>query len=77
MILERVPQVSEMTLAEKAQLFDELWFDLQEHFNRLPARDSLIAEMDREMEAYRQDASRGSTWEEVRQRLQTRSRDRA
>ncbi len=73
MILERVPQVSAMTLAEKVQLYDELWLELEAHFHRLPISEETIAAMDREMEEYRRDPSRGSTWEQVRERIRSRA----
>lgn len=74
MILERVPQVKEMSLAEKVQLYDELWHELEAHFQRLPMDEGMIADMDRELEEYRLDPSKGSTWEEVRSRIRSRAR---
>ena len=73
MILERVPQVKAMSLAEKVQLYDELWQELETHFNRLPVSEETIAAMDRELEEYRRDPSTGSTWEEVRARIRSRA----
>ena len=61
MILERVPQVKAMSLAEKVQLYDELWQELEADFHRLPVDEEMIAAMDRELEEYRRDPSRGST----------------
>ncbi len=69
MILERVPQVIEMSLAEKVQLYDELWQKLEDQFHRMPVSQETIADMDREMEKYRRDPSTGSTWEQVRERI--------
>jgi len=73
MILGRVPQVKAMSLAEKVQLYDELWQELETHFNRLPVSEETIAAMDRELEEYRRDPSTGSTWEEVRARIRSRA----
>ena len=73
MILERVPQVKAISLAEKVQLYDELWQELETHFNRLPVSEETIAAMDRELEEYRRDPSTGSTWEEVRARIRSRA----
>jgi putative addiction module component (TIGR02574 family) len=77
MILERVPQVREMSLAEKVQLYDELWLDLEAHFHRMPVGEKTIADMDREMEEFRRDPSKGSTWEQVRERIVSRVRQSA
>ncbi len=68
-MLERVPQVQAMSLAEKAQLVDELWQDLEAHFNAMPISPEMLAEMDQELNELRRDPSRGSTWEQVRERL--------
>ena len=74
MILERVPQVKAMSLAEKAQLYDELWHELEAQFQQMPISEEMIAAMDREMEEYRRDSSKGSTWEQVRERIRSRAR---
>lgn len=77
MMLERVPQVMEMSLAEKVQLYDELWQELEDHFHRMPVDPRLISAMDHEMEEYRRDPSQGSTWEQVRERIVSRPRQSA
>lgn len=74
MILERVPQVKDMSLAEKVQLYDELWEDLDAHFRQMPVSEEMIADVDREMEEFRRDPSKGSTWEQVRERIRSRAR---
>jgi putative addiction module component (TIGR02574 family) len=77
MILERVPQVKEMSLAEKAQLYDELWQELERQFQQMPISEEMIADMDREMGEYRREPSKGSTWEQVRERIRNRARQSA
>jgi putative addiction module component (TIGR02574 family) len=62
----------DMSLAEKVQLYDELWQELEAHFQRMPVGQETIADMDREMEEYRRDPSKGSTWEQVRERIVSR-----
>lgn len=61
MILERVPQIMDMSLAEKVELYDELWQELEAHFHRMPVSQDTIADMDRELEEYRRDPSKNSS----------------
>lgn len=65
----------DMSLAEKVQLYDELWQELEAHFHRMPVDPETIAEMDHELEEYRHDPAKGATWEQVRERIVSRSRD--
>lgn len=65
----------DMGLAEKVQLYDELWQELEAHFHRMPVDPETIADIDRELEEYRRDPSKGSTWEQVRERIVSRVRE--
>jgi hypothetical protein len=42
-----------------------------------PLSEEMIAELDREMEEYRRDPPKGSTWEQVRERIRSRARPSA
>ncbi len=69
MILETMPEVSRLTIAEKLLLVTELWADLASHPTEVPVSREQIAELDRRMEAYRRDPSHVTTWEAVQQRI--------
>jgi putative addiction module component (TIGR02574 family) len=69
MILERIPDVQKLTAPEKLLLVGEIWDDLAAHPSEVPVTPEQIAEIDRRMEAYRNDPSRVTTWEEVRKRI--------
>ena len=66
MILERFPEVKGLSLSEKAQLVEELQHEIEEDFYNMPVDPELVAQMERDLEEYRRDPSKGKTWEEVR-----------
>ncbi len=69
MILETMPDVKQLTAAEKLLLVSELWDDLAAHPTEVPVSRERIAELDRRMEAYRRDPSQVTTWEAIQQRI--------
>ena len=69
MILEQHPELQRLSPADKLALVSELWDDLAAHPEDVPVAPELIAELDRRMEAYRQDPTQVTTWEAVKARL--------
>lgn len=69
MILERHPELQQLSPADKLALVSELWDDLAAHPEDVPVEPELIAELDRRMEAYRKDPTQVTTWEAVKARL--------
>ena len=69
MILEQHPELQRLSPADKLALVSELWDDLAAHPEDVPVAPGLIAELDRRMEAYRQDPTQVTTWEAVKARL--------
>ena len=77
MILERHPELRQLSPADKLALVTELWGDLTAHPEEVPVASELIAELDRRMEAYRKDPTQVTTWEAVKARLLGRTTDAA
>jgi putative addiction module component (TIGR02574 family) len=69
MILESLPQVSNLSFQQKLLLVTELWDELAANPQQLPVSQEVIAELDRRMESYRKDPSNVTTWEAIQHRL--------
>lgn len=69
MILERHPELRQLSPADKLALVSELWDDLAAHPEDVPVSPEWIAELDQRMEAYRKDPTQITTWEAVEARL--------
>ena len=69
MILEQHPDIQRLSPSEKLVLVTELWDDLAAHPADIPVTAEQIAELDRRMEAYRQDPTQVTTWETIKQRI--------
>jgi len=62
-------EISQLSTAERIQLAEDLWDSILDQQNELPLTDAQKQELDRRLESDQQDATVGSTWEEVKQRL--------
>lgn len=69
MILERFPEVQNMSSSEKLILVSELWNDLEAHPSEVPVSREIIAELDRRMEQFRSNPGAFITWEAVKERI--------
>ena len=68
MIIERLPEIRNLSTEEKWVLVDELWADLlAESFP--PADPAILAELERRMAHYEAHPETATTWEAVRDRL--------
>lgn len=69
MILEKFPEVQNLTPSEKLIFVSELWNDLEAHPSEVPVSREVIAELDRRMELFRKHPEEFTTWEQVKQRI--------
>ncbi len=69
MILEQHPELKQLSSSEKLMLVSELWDDLAAHPADVPVAPEQIAELDRRMEAYRNDPTQVTTWEAIKVRI--------
>ena len=72
-ILEQHPDIQRLSPSEKLALVAELWDDLAAHPTDIPVTNEEISELDRRMEEYRKDPTRVTTWEAVKQRIDSLS----
>lgn len=70
MIKKTIPQLGELSVSEKLLLVEELWDDLAAHPDQIMLTDAQRAELDRRYEAYRKNPTEGSSWDEVKARIQ-------
>ena len=61
--------ISELSISERIQLAEDLWDSILTTPNAIPLSETQKQELERRLELHRQNPNRGSTWEEVRQRL--------
>jgi putative addiction module component (TIGR02574 family) len=69
MILERFPDVQQLTPSEKLIFVSELWNDLEAHPSEVPVSREIIDELDRRMEQFRRHPDQFTTWEAVKERI--------
>jgi putative addiction module component (TIGR02574 family) len=69
MILEQHPELRLLSYSEKLLLVSELWDDLAAHPTEVPVSEQQIAELDRRMDAYRNDPTQVTTWDAIKTRL--------
>jgi putative addiction module component (TIGR02574 family) len=69
MILEKFPEVQQLSASEKLIFVSELWNDLEAHPSEVPVSREIIAELDRRMEHFRQHPDEFTTWEAVKGRI--------
>ena len=69
MILEKFPEVQQLSASEKLIFVSELWNDLEAHPSEVPVSREIIAELDRRMEHFRQHPDEFTTWETVKGRI--------
>jgi putative addiction module component (TIGR02574 family) len=63
-------EIRQMTVPERLDLIGEMWGALVEEQAEAPLTEAQVREIDRRLEAYRRDPSRGASWEEFSQRLE-------
>lgn len=69
MILDRHPELRQLSQLEKLELANELWDEFDADQASLPISEEHKAELDRREEEYQRDPSRVTTWEAIKARL--------
>lgn len=68
MILEKLPDVNELSHEEKRQLIDELWTELLPDAGSIPSPETLSI-LESRLAAYRRDPLAAAPWAAVKERL--------
>ena len=61
--------ISELSIAERIQLAEDLWDSILEQQEELPLSPAQQQELERRLENYKKNPTNGSSWEEVKKRL--------
>jgi putative addiction module component (TIGR02574 family) len=61
--------ISELSIAERIQLAEDLWDSILEQQEELPLSPAQQQELDQRLENYKKNPTNGSSWEEVKKRL--------
>ena len=61
--------ISELSIAERIQLAEDLWDSILEQQEELPLSQAQQQELDQRLENYKKNPTNGSSWEEVKKRL--------
>jgi putative addiction module component (TIGR02574 family) len=65
--------IDQLSVAERILLVEEIWDSIATTPDEVPLTDAQKAELDRRLAAYEADPGAGSSWEEVKARLRSRS----
>ena len=69
MIKETIPELQNLSTADKFALAVELWDELSSNPDEMPVTEEQLNELDRRFEEYRQDPDKVVTWEEAKARI--------
>ncbi|KHG39110.1 MAG: addiction module protein [Aphanizomenon flos-aquae KM1D3_PB] len=61
--------ISELSIAERIQLAEDLWDSILEQQEELPLSPAQQQELERRLENYKKNHTTGSSWEEVKKRF--------
>ncbi|MFN7414799.1 MAG: addiction module protein [Dolichospermum sp.] len=61
--------ISELSIAERIQLAEDLWDSILEQQEELPLSQTQQQELERRLENYEKNSTTGSSWEDVKKRL--------
>lgn len=64
-----VNDLLELPVSERLQLVEDLWDSIAEVPEAIELSEDQRAELDRRLEAYREDPESGSPWDEVKERI--------
>jgi putative addiction module component (TIGR02574 family) len=62
----------QLSVAERILLVERIWDSIATEESEIPVTPAQKEELDRRLEAFRQSPNEGSTWEEVKARLQAK-----
>ena len=63
--------ISELSIAERIQLAEDLWDSILEQQEELPLSQAQQQELERRLENYEKNPTTGSSWEDVKKRHST------
>lgn len=63
-------EIAQLSISERIQLAEDIWDTIVSAQDELPLPDAQRTEIDRRLQAYRDDPQPSATWQEVRQRIQ-------
>ncbi|QSV54287.1 MAG: addiction module protein [Dolichospermum sp. UKL201] len=63
--------ISELSIAERIQLAEDLWDSILEQQEELPLSQAQQQELERRLENYEKNPTNGSSWEDVKKRYST------
>lgn len=69
MVIERLPEVQALSLAEKAVLAGELWELVEAQPSSFPVRPEIVELLEQRWQHHLQHPEEASPWSEVRERL--------
>ena len=67
--------IDRLSVADRLRLVEEIWDSIADSVDSMDIPQSHKDELDRRLEAMREDPHAGSTWEEVKARLQRKAED--
>jgi putative addiction module component (TIGR02574 family) len=68
----QLPNFSQMSVAERIVIVEQIWDSIAEEQGEWPLTPAQEIELDRRLECYRQSPTTGSSWEDVKARIQTK-----
>lgn len=71
----RIPNLDDYSTADRLRLIEELWDSLPQDLGTMDVPQSHKEELDRRLAAMQADPLAGSSWSEVKARLQRQARD--
>lgn len=64
------PEILKLNIAERIQLVEDIWDSISTTTQEIDLTEAQKTELDNRLEAFKQNPESGSTWEQVKQRLQ-------
>lgn len=71
MILNQLPEVQRLSFAEKWELIDELWKEVEESLSAEPPDPDVVSLLRERMSEFERNPSTGVSWDDLKKRLRT------
>jgi putative addiction module component (TIGR02574 family) len=62
-------EIRKLSIAERIELVEDIWDTIAEAQSDVPLTEAQRKDLDRRLDAYEADSSRGRSWSEVRDRI--------
>ncbi len=62
-------EITQLSVTERIQLVEDIWDSIAAHPDGVALSQAQTEELDRRLEAYRQDPQTGATWQDVQSRV--------